>query len=262
MKEIEAELTKECVTQEEKLKKFIDASGKMILLDKLLPKMKNEGKKVLIFSQFTQMLALLEDYLRQRSYRYEKIDGAVKSKERQNAIDRFNDPTKKRDVFLLSTKAGGLGINLTSANIVVIYDSDWNPQNDVQATARAHRIGQQNEVMVYRLITAKTYESEMFERASKKLGLDQAIFMGGAFHSTKDTPDPKNKDKMSKTEVEALLKKGILGLISDDNKESQKFMEQDIDDILTNKTHQAQYSLLKGTYTFQKSSFVSEQTDQ
>ena len=262
IKEIEAELTKECVTYEEKFNKLIESSGKMILLDKLLPKMKNEGKKVLIFSQFTQMLVLLEEYLRHRNYKYEKIDGAVKSKERQNAIDRFNDLTKKRDVFLLSTKAGGLGINLTSAQIVVIFDSDWNPQNDVQATARAHRIGQQSEVMVYRLITAKTYESEMFERASKKLGLDQAIFMGGTFQSTSVTVDAKSRDKMNKEEVEALLKKGILGLISDENKESQKFMEQDIDEILSKNTHVAQYSLINGSYTFQKSSFVSEKTDQ
>lgn len=80
---------------------------------------------------------------------------------------------------MLSTKAGGLGINLTAARIVIIYDSDWNPQNDVQATARAHRIGQENEVQVYRLITNNTYESQMFQRASKKLGLDQAIFLGG-----------------------------------------------------------------------------------
>lgn len=83
----------------------------------------------------------------------------MKSKERQNAIDRFNNPEKKRDVFILSTKAGGLGINLTSANVVIIFDSDWNPQNDVQATARAHRIGQVNEVKAYRLITRNTYEA-------------------------------------------------------------------------------------------------------
>jgi len=260
IKEIEAELTKECIYHEEKMNKLVESSGKMILLDKLLPKVKSEGKKVLIFSQFTQMLALLEDYLKTRGYRYEKIDGGVKSKERQNAIDRFNDPNKKRDVFLLSTKAGGLGINLTSANVVVIYDSDWNPQNDVQATARAHRIGQQSEVMVYRLVTSKSYEAEMFERASKKLGLDQAIFMGGAFQSTKD--DGKNKDKLNKQEVETLLKKGILGLITDENKESQQFMEKDIDDILSNNTHIAKYSMLSGSYTFQKSTFVSEKTDQ
>ena len=87
------------------------------------------------------MLLLIEDYLKAKLWKYEKIDGSVKAKERQNAIDRFNDPKKQRDVFLLSTKAGGLGINLTSANIVVVFDSDWNPQNDIQAIARAHRIG-------------------------------------------------------------------------------------------------------------------------
>ena len=150
--------------------------------------MRKEGNKVLIFSQFTNMLDLLEEYVRFLGIKYEKIDGSIKAKERQNAIDRFNNPQKKREVFLLSTKAGGLGINLTSANVVIIYDSDWNPQNDVQATARAHRIGQNQEVMVYRLITKKTYEAEMFERASKKLGLDQAIFMGGAFQDTNLNP--------------------------------------------------------------------------
>jgi chromodomain-helicase-DNA-binding protein 7 len=81
----------------------------------------------------------------------------------------------------LSTKAGGVGINLTSANIVIIYDSDWNPQNDVQATARAHRIGQKSEVKVYRLVTSNTYETQMFERATQKLGLDKAIFINGHF---------------------------------------------------------------------------------
>ena len=103
----------------------------MMLLDKLLVKLIKEGNKVLIFSQFTRMLDLLEEYLQYRQYKYEKIDGSVKSKERQNAIDRFNSNEKKRDVFILSTKAGGLGINLTSANVVIIFDSDWNPQNDV-----------------------------------------------------------------------------------------------------------------------------------
>lgn len=172
IKEIEFELTHTCADKDERFKKLIDTSGKMILLDKLVMKYKQEGKKILIFSQFVYVLVLLEEYLRYRGYKYEKIDGSVKSKERQNSIDRFNDPEKKRDVFLLSTKAGGLGINLTSANIVIIFDSDWNPQNDVQATARAHRIGQKQEVMVYRFITKKTYEAEMFERATKKLGLD------------------------------------------------------------------------------------------
>ena len=87
------------------------------------------------------MLKLIEEYLKIKNYKYEKLDGSVKSKDRQTSIDRFNNLEMKRDVFLLSTKAGGIGINLTAANVVIIFDSDWNPQNDVQATARAHRIG-------------------------------------------------------------------------------------------------------------------------
>lgn len=271
--EIENECNRNIKTNEEKITKLIDASGKMILLDKLLPKMKGENKKVLIFSQFTYMLVLLEDYLKHKGYRFEKIDGTVKAKERQNAIDRFNNPDKKRDVFLLSTKAGGLGINLTSANVVIIFDSDWNPQNDVQATARAHRIGQLSEVQVYRLITARTYESEMLERATKKLGLDQAIFLGGAFQSTgidlkkedganKVTSTETNDKKMSKQEIEMLLKKGILGLLEEGNQETKAFMEEDIDEILKKNSRIAKYSLINGTYTFSKSSFVSNQTDQ
>ena len=96
---------------------------------------------------------------------------------------------------MLSTKAGGVGINLTSANVVIIYDSDWNPQNDVQATARAHRIGQKSEVQVYRLITCNTYETEMFERATQKLGLDKAIFIGGHF---KETGETTSENKLTK----------------------------------------------------------------
>jgi chromodomain-helicase-DNA-binding protein 7 len=159
----------------------VNASGKMVLVKMLLEKCKREGKKVLIFSQFTHMLQLIEEFLKFFEYKYERIDGQVKAKERQVAIDRYNNPNKKRDVFLLSTKAGGVGINLTSANVVIIYDSDWNPQNDVQATARAHRIGQTSEVKVYRLVTSNTYETHMFERATQKLGLDKAIFIGGNF---------------------------------------------------------------------------------
>ena len=130
------------------------------------------------------MLHLIEEFLKFGEYKYERIDGQIKAKERQAAIDRYNNPDKNRDVFLLSTKAGGVGINLTSANVVIIYDSDWNPQNDVQATARAHRIGQTSEVQVYRLITNNTYETQMFEKATQKLGLDKAIFLSGDFKET------------------------------------------------------------------------------
>ncbi len=99
----------------------------MILLNKMIDKFKKENKKILIFSQFTQMLKIIEEYLHFKNIHYEKIDGSTKAKDRQAAIDKFNSNTDFFEVFLLSTKAGGIGINLTSARIVIIYDSDWNP---------------------------------------------------------------------------------------------------------------------------------------
>ena len=177
IREIQDKIRGEVFTQEAYIKKMLDYSAKMIVLDKLITKYKKERKKMLIFSQFTEMLKLIEEFLSFRKILYKKIDGATKARDRQNAIEAFNSNPDLFEIFLLSTKAGGLGINLTSANVVLIYDSDWNPQNDVQAIARAHRIGQKEEVKVYRLISVKTYEAEMYRRASKKLGLDQAVFL-------------------------------------------------------------------------------------
>ena len=154
---------------------MIEASGKLVLIHKLLPKLKSSGHKVLIFSQMVRCLDILEDYLVHMRYPYERIDGRVRGNLRQAAIDRFSKPDSDRFVFLLCTRAGGLGINLTAADTVIIFDSDWNPQNDIQAQARCHRIGQSRSVKVYRLITRNSYEREMFDRASMKLGLDKAV---------------------------------------------------------------------------------------
>jgi SNF2 family DNA or RNA helicase len=116
------------------LRQLVDASGKMVLLDKLLPRLRAEGRKLLIFSQFTRMLDLLEDYLHLARLPCERLDGSVAGPARQASIDRFQrGGAEQAFVFLLSTRAGGVGINLTAADTVVIFDSDWNPQNDVQA---------------------------------------------------------------------------------------------------------------------------------
>lgn len=157
------------------LTSMIEASGKLVLIDKLLPKLKAGGHKVLLFSQMVRCLDILEDYLICKKYPFERIDGRVRGNLRQAAIDRFSKPDSDRFVFLLCTRAGGLGINLTAADTVIIFDSDWNPQNDLQAQARCHRIGQVKSVKVYRLITRNSYEREMFDRASMKLGLDKAV---------------------------------------------------------------------------------------
>lgn len=133
---------------------LIKSSGKMVLLDKLLPKLKSGGHKVLIFSQMVRVLDLLEDLLRLREYKFERLDGSRSASSRAAAVGRFNKKSFDRFIMLLSTRAGGLGLNLVSADTVIIFDSDWNPQNDLQAMARAHRIGQTRAVSVYRLLTS------------------------------------------------------------------------------------------------------------
>eukprot|EP00742_Colponemidia_sp_Colp-10_P009005 GILJ01009787.1.p1 GENE.GILJ01009787.1~~GILJ01009787.1.p1 ORF type:complete len:1414 (+),score=330.67 GILJ01009787.1:621-4244(+) len=250
--------TEECITQHDKLKKMTEASGKMVLLSKLLPKLKDENHKVLVFSQFTKMLDLLEEWVSEMGYIYERLDGAVQGNQRQAAIDRFNSPDLKRFVFLLSTKAGGLGINLTSADTVIIFDSDWNPQNDLQATARAHRLGQTQEVKVYRLITARTYEAEMFDRASKKLGLDQAVFHTGAFAGQEGVDTKGGRAAMSKTDIENLLKYGAYGLLDEDPTATRVFLESDIDQILNKNSRVVKYNSVRNAYSVSKSSFKSD----
>lgn len=207
---------------------YIQTSGKMVLLDKLLPKLRQEGHKVLIFSQMVKMLDLISEYCDFRGFRHERLDGRVRGNERQKAIDRF-ETEEDSFIFLLSTRAGGVGINLTAADICIIFDSDWNPQNDVQAQARCHRIGQTKDVMIYRLITSRTFEQEMFDRASKKLGLEQAVL--GTFD--KDGNDGKPSSK----EMEQLLKKGAYALLEDENDEMGKeFCADDIESILAKRT--------------------------
>jgi hypothetical protein len=214
-----------------------------VLLDKLLPKLKAEGRKVLLFSQFRIMLDILEDYLHVRNYSYERVDGAVTGARRQFAIDRFTSGDENLFVMLLSTRAGGVGINLTAADVVVLYDSDWNPQNDLQAMARCHRIGQTNKVNVYRLVTAKTYEMQMFKDASLKLGLDQAVLhsIRENWLQRKDT-GAEGAPLASRKEVENLLKYGAYDVFREakDGKadeESQKFVDESIDSILARATH-------------------------
>uniref|UniRef100_A0A2P2MQR2 Uncharacterized protein n=1 Tax=Rhizophora mucronata TaxID=61149 RepID=A0A2P2MQR2_RHIMU len=132
---------------------LITNSGKMVLLDKLLPKLKERDSRVLIFSQMTRLLDILEDYLIFRGYQYCRIDGNTGGEDRDASIEAFNKPGSEKFVFLLSTRAGGLGINLATADVVILYDSDWNPQVDLQAQDRAHRIGQKKEVQVFRFCT-------------------------------------------------------------------------------------------------------------
>jgi len=159
-------------SREDQLKALITTSGKMMLLDQLLTKMKKDGHRVLIFSQMVKMLDILGDYLQLRGYQFQRLDGTIAAGPRRMAIDHFNAPGSQDFCFLLSTRAGGLGINLMTADTVILFDSDWNPQADLQAMARAHRIGQKNPVTIYRLVSKDTVEEEVLERARNKLMLE------------------------------------------------------------------------------------------
>uniref|UniRef100_A0A8C2Z609 Chromodomain helicase DNA binding protein 8 n=1 Tax=Cyclopterus lumpus TaxID=8103 RepID=A0A8C2Z609_CYCLU len=239
------------------LQALIRSAGKLVLLDKLLPRLKAGGHKVLIFSQMVRCLDILEDYLINKRYLYERIDGRVRGNLRQAAIDRFSKPDSDRFVFLLCTRAGGLGINLTAADTCVIFDSDWNPQNDLQAQARCHRIGQSKAVKVYRLITRNSYEREMLDKASLKLGLDRAVLQ--SMSGNKETNVNGQVQQFSKKEIEDLLRKGAYAAIMDENDEGNRFCEEDIDQILQRRATTITIESEGKGSTFSKASFVASE---
>jgi len=177
-------------------KLFCD-SGKFQLLDDLLPQMKEAGDRVLIFSQFTMLLDVLERYLKIRSHRYMRLDGQTPVQERQQMIDKF---TKDEGIFIfiLSTRAGGLGINLTAANTVILHDLDFNPYNDKQAEDRCHRVGQKKEVKVIRFTSEDTIEEGIHSIAMEKLKLEQDV-----------TGEADTETKTKKKDVARLLKAAL-----------------------------------------------------
>nr|XP_048713927.1 lymphoid-specific helicase isoform X2 [Caretta caretta] len=184
---------------------LVKNSGKFLLLDRMLPELKKRGHKVLLFSQMTLMLDILMDYCYLRNYKFSRLDGSMSYTEREENMHKFNtDP--EVFIFLVSTRAGGLGINLTAADTVIIYDSDWNPQSDLQAQDRCHRIGQTKPVVVYRLVTANTVDQKIVERAAAKRKLEKLIihknqFKGGksGLIQTKRCLDPKELMELLKS---------------------------------------------------------------
>eukprot|EP00124_Ichthyophonus_hoferi_P002492 Ihof_evm11s171 gene=Ihof_evmTU11s171 len=167
------------------LQHMIDNSGKLGMLDKLLAKLKTQGSRVLVFSQMTRVLDILEDYCLWRGHSHCRLDGSTNHEDRQRMIDEYNSEGSEKFMFLLSTRAGGLGINLATADVVIIYDSDWNPQMDLQAMDRAHRIGQKKQVRVFRIITENTVEERIIERAETKLRLDALVIQQGRLAAEK-----------------------------------------------------------------------------
>eukprot|EP00803_Ostreobium_quekettii_P003791 evm.model.scf_714EXC.7 EVM.evm.TU.scf_714EXC.7 scf_714EXC:47239-61229(-) len=194
---------------EEFMKKFVEASGKLDLLDKMVHRLKEQGHRILIYSQFTMMLDLLEEWVSARKYGHLRIDGAVSGTERQARIDKFNNEQEKYCVFLLSTRAGGLGINLATADTVIIYDSDWNPHNDIQAQSRAHRLGQQKGVMIYRLVTRATIEERMMQQSKKKLLLEHLVVR------------KMNRGDLKQEELDDILRYGAKELFMEDTKDDK-----------------------------------------
>lgn len=200
---------------------LIESSGKLALLDKLLPRLMERGSRVLIFSQMTRLLDILEDYMMYRRYQYCRIDGSTDGETRENHIDAFNKEGSEKFAFLLSTRAGGLGINLATADTVIIYDSDWNPQMDLQAMDRAHRIGQKKEVQVFRFCTDGSVEEKVIEKAYKKLALDALVIQQGRLQE--------NKKNLGKDELLSMVRFGAEKIF---DSSSTAVTEEDIDAIM------------------------------
>lgn len=233
----EARILEGSSRREDILRAMITSSGKMMLLDQLLTKLKRDGHRVLIFCQMVGMLNILSEYMDYRGYKHQRLDGTIPSSARRLAIEHYNAPESTDFAFLLSTRAGGLGINLMTADTVVLFDSDWNPQADLQAMARAHRIGQTRPVSVYRLVSKDTIEEEVIERARNKLLLEFITIQRGV--TDKEASEMQNKmsrvmgEPNSTEDISRILKRR--GQKMFEQTDNQKKLESlDIDSVLAN----------------------------
>lgn len=194
-------------------------AGKLQTLAELLHKLKRGGHRCLIFTQMSKMLDILEAFLNLNGHTYLRLDGATGVERRQRYMDRFNNDTKIF-CFILSTRSGGMGINLTGADTVIFYDSDWNPAMDAQAQDRAHRIGQTREVHIYRLITEHTIEENILLKAKQKKNLDIMVMDQGKFDASHKEKEIVDKDATNSEEMKDVYTKGglraILGVSNDE----------------------------------------------
>ncbi|GAA5906919.1 uncharacterized protein JCM6883_005730 [Sporobolomyces salmoneus] len=156
-------------------------AGKFELLDRILPKLFATGHRVLMFFQMTTVMTIFEDYLNFRRIQHLRLDGTTKHEDRSSLLKLFNEPNSQYPIFILSTRAGGLGLNLQTADTVIIFDSDWNPHQDLQAQDRAHRIGQKKEVRILRLVTERSVEEHVMAGAAKKIEMDKKIIQAGRY---------------------------------------------------------------------------------
>lgn len=199
------------------VEQIVEQCGKFRLLDRLLARLFARKHKVLIFSQWTKILDIMEYYFSEKGLEVCRIDGSVRLDERKRQIEEFNDMNSNCRVFLLSTRAGGLGINLTAADTCILYDSDWNPQMDLQAMDRCHRIGQTKPVHVYRLATAQSIEGRMLKRAFSKLKLEHVVIGKGQFQQERIKPN-----------MDVLEEEDLLQLLQDQEDSEDKLIQTDI----------------------------------
>ena len=199
---------------------LVDASSKLKLLELLLPKLKEKGHRVLIFSQFLDMLDIVEDFLDGMELRYQRLDGSINALSKQKRIDEFNAPDSPLFAFLLSTRAGGVGINLATADTVIILDPDFNPHQDIQALSRAHRIGQHKKVLCFQLVTRDSAEEKIMQMGRKKLALDHVLIQ------EMDADDADQNDLVS------VLQHGASKIFEDDTAEDIVYDSASVDRLL------------------------------
>lgn len=210
------------------------ASGKFELLDRIMPKLKQTNHRILLFCQMTQLMTIMEDYLNFRGHKYLRLDGMTKADDRGELLHLFNAKSSEYFVFLLSTRAGGLGLNLQSADTVIIFDSDWNPHQDLQAQDRAHRIGQKNEVRVLRLMSVNTVEERILAAARYKLNMDEKVIQAGMFDQKSTGSDRRqflqailSNDEEDEEENEVPDDETVNQMIARSEEEFEKFQEFD-----------------------------------
>lgn len=199
-------------------KHLVEASGKLQLLDLMLPKLRQRGHRVLIFSQFLENLDIVEDFLSGLGFQYCRLDGKLTARKKQHEIDAFNAPDSPFFAFLLSTRSGGVGINLASADTVIIMDPDFNPKQDMQALSRAHRIGQKNTVLVFHLTTRGSVEEKIMQKGKKKLALDHVLI--------ERMEDDEEED------LESILRHGAQALFDGDDSADVHYDSESIEKLL------------------------------
>ncbi|KAI1133302.1 PHD/FYVE-zinc-finger like domain-containing protein [Nemania abortiva] len=215
-----AEVEDKTVDAAQMHRNLVEASPKLLLFEIMLPKLKERGHRVLIFSQYLHSLTILEDFLTGMDMAHARIDGSLSALEKQKRIDAFNAPDSPLFVMLLSTRAGGVGINLATADTVIIYDPDFNPHQDIQALSRAHRIGQKRKVLCFQLMTKNTVEEKIMQMGRRKMALDHALI------ESMDAKEEASED------LESILKHGAAALFSDESKDKITYDHASVEKLL------------------------------